>query len=65
VTKSGAAATFNNRASAEEQANEVEKITGGRFHLVLDATMYGAEAAFAMLKKSSMDNKVFSTVDDM
>jgi NADPH:quinone reductase-like Zn-dependent oxidoreductase len=63
--KAGASATFNNRASAEEQVAEIEKITGGKFGRVVDASTQAVELSIKALETVSKEStKYFATVDD-
>ncbi|KAG7292856.1 hypothetical protein NEMBOFW57_002901 [Staphylotrichum longicolle] len=49
----GAAATFNNRASIDEQLAEIKGITGGNFARIFDATAYGYELMLKALETCS------------
>ncbi|KAK1760277.1 chaperonin 10-like protein [Echria macrotheca] len=65
--QAGASATFNNRASVDEQVAEIEKITGGKFGRVVDASaqMQAVEASIKALETVSNEStKYFATVDD-
>ncbi|VUC23793.1 unnamed protein product [Clonostachys rosea] len=64
VERRGANANFNSRSSPQEQAEEIQKITGGNFSLVFDASGVSQNAALAALKNSKSSKRYFSTVDD-
>ncbi|CAH0005476.1 unnamed protein product [Clonostachys byssicola] len=64
VERRGANASFNSRSSSQSQAEEIQKITGGDFSLVFDASGVSQNAALAALKNSTRSKKYFSTVDD-
>lgn len=63
--EAGAAATFSNQATVEEQLKEIEKVTGGKFGRVVDASAQAVDVSVKALEKvSKLDSKYFATVDD-
>ncbi|KAK5660591.1 hypothetical protein OQA88_13151 [Cercophora sp. LCS_1] len=63
--EAGAAATFNNRAAVEEQLAEIERITGGKFGRVVDASAQAVEISIRALETvSKEEEKYFATVGD-
>jgi hypothetical protein len=63
--KAGASATFNNRASIEEQLAEIEKITGGKFARIVDTSLMSLDLSVKALETISKESdKYFATVDD-
>jgi len=65
IPASHGAATFDGRASLDEQVAEIKKITGGSFARVFDASAHGYDVAIAALSSASTEPvKYFSSVDD-
>ncbi|KAL4731747.1 hypothetical protein ACLX1H_000729 [Fusarium chlamydosporum] len=63
--KNGASATFNNRATLNEQVADIQRITGGNFGKIMDATAYGYEVMTKALETASVaETKLMATVDD-
>ena len=61
----GASATFNNRATVEEQLAEIQKITGGQFGRVVDASAQAVEVSIkTLVDVSKAELKYFASVDD-
>ncbi|KAJ4179468.1 hypothetical protein NW767_014601 [Fusarium falciforme] len=61
----GATATFNNRATIDEQLAEIRTITGGNFARMFDATAYGYDLMVKALETcSTATTKYLTTVDD-
>ncbi|KAI9149466.1 Zinc-type alcohol dehydrogenase-like protein-like protein [Paramyrothecium foliicola] len=64
VLQLGATATFDNRATPEEQAEEIRSITGGRFAKIFDASGKGHQVAVEAFKHSTESSKYLSTSID-
>ncbi|KAK3313096.1 chaperonin 10-like protein [Apodospora peruviana] len=63
--KAGADATFDNRAPMEEQLGIIERVTGGLFAHVIDASVQAFELSVKALDTISKEKfKYFSTTDD-
>jgi hypothetical protein len=61
----GASATFNNRATVEEQLAEIDKITEGQFGRVVDASAQAVELSIkTLVGVSKAESKYFASVDD-
>jgi NADPH-dependent curcumin reductase CurA len=64
VKSHGASATVDYNLSPAEQIEQIINITDGKFRKVFDAVAKNTEIALYALKKSTMDDKRFSTTDD-
>ncbi|KAF4445332.1 hypothetical protein F53441_10881 [Fusarium austroafricanum] len=63
--QNGASATFNGRGTVDEQVAEIQKITGGNFSKMMDATTHGYEVMVKALDTASkMEKKYLTSVDD-
>ena len=63
--EAGASATFNNRATVDEQLAEIEKITEGQFGRVVDASAQAVEVSIkTLVGVSKGEAKYFASVDD-
>lgn len=65
VKAAGADASFDNRASSDEQASEIQKITGGKFSRVFDASTQAEDAAMRILDKSTAKGKFFAVPETL
>jgi len=61
VLNLGAQAAINNRATPDEQAAEVQSITGGKYSIVFDASALSHEAAAKMLEATTASPKYYTT----
>ncbi|SPQ18387.1 b4b43796-8b17-4402-b827-cc67fd36ed47 [Thermothielavioides terrestris] len=63
--KSGATATFNNRATVDDQLAQIKKVTGGNFARMIDTTAYGYDIMVKALETcSTAATKYLTSVDD-
>ena len=61
----GASATFDNRASVDDQVAEIKKITGGNFARIYDTTAHGYDIMIKALETcSTATKKYLASVDD-
>ena len=67
VESVGADATFNHRLSLDEQLKEINKIAGGKFSRIFDASTLATETAMASLAQHGDPKakpKYFATTND-
>ncbi|KAK3368376.1 chaperonin 10-like protein [Podospora didyma] len=63
--KAGATATFNNRAPIDEQLGLIERITGGQFGRIFDASVQAVQLSIKALEAISKESdKYFASADD-
>ncbi|KAF9781025.1 hypothetical protein IL306_014722 [Fusarium sp. DS 682] len=62
--RNGASATFNSRGTVDEQVAEIQKITGGNFSKMMDASTFGYDVMVKALGTASKAEKKYLTTVD-